>query len=584
MEQGKSRYRMSASRQEHRLNLLGANPDVSPSSIPFDGSGDSASGGREEPSSKRQLELTVRNRELASANKELEAHNRELLRRLADMKAANRELASRNAELIMNEAKRDKDSAHMCEKLQQWSQWYENWNEWMESAKIGTLFLDMELRIKQFNSLMSSVIELNAEDIDRPFGQLAHTQFEEGLYADILRVATSLKPLERELRSKCGCWYNLIILPYSSRDKQPSGIAVTLAEITDLKQATTELLKLSYAVEQNHSIILITDTEGFIEYSNLKFTEHIGYTPEEVLGQPVAGLHPEEISGTAFGDIWNQVMEGNRWAGEIEMIRKDGERFWEGATILPIKDREGKIIHVLKMSQNITDHKTAEELLRKSEMLSAIGQLAAGIAHEIRNPLTALKGFTKLLERGVTNKNKDYTRIMGKELERIETIINEFLVLAKPQVWSFEKKSIPDILKDVLMLLKPEALLGNVELITDYDSRLKPISCVENQLKQVFLNILKNSLEAVPQGGVIKIEAGLCEDEYLFVRIVDNGCGIPEEKLARLGEPFYSTKEKGTGLGLMVSFKIIENHRGAYTVKSGPGGGTSMEIRLPFER
>lgn len=512
----------------------------------------------------------------------MEQLNRELTSRLSEREEEREKLVRRNEELSAREEKLAKVNDRARLKLKEWLQRYEDWNEWTRHARIGSLFLDMRLRVRQFNSQITHEVQLNPEDVGRPLGELVFKLNVDGLYEDILRVADTLIPLERELFSRSGRWYSLVVYPNGMREEELRGIVVTLTEITEFKQVTAELQKLSYAIEQNHSIITITDPAGTIEYVNQKFTEHTGYSPEEVRGRSIAALHPEEIDGIPFREIWEQVKGDSRWAGEIEMGTRDGERFWEGATLLPIKNPEGEIIHVLKMSQNITEHKTAEELLRKSEMLSAMGQLAAGVAHEIRNPLTALMGFTKLLERGMTN--KAYTRIMTEELERIETIINEFLVLAKPQVWPFQKKKVDEILRDVLMLLEPEAHLGNVEFITSFDPDLRPVSCVENQLKQVFLNILKNSLEAVSVGGVIRVEAGMAPDGQVCVRIADNGCGIPEEKLARLGEPFYSTKEKGTGLGLMASFKIVENHRGSYSVESEPGFGTVVEIRLPLDR
>ncbi|WP_438434660.1 ATP-binding protein [Gorillibacterium sp. sgz500922] len=558
---------MSDRRNELSLHLLTVKPDARPSSVPFDRSPEPDSSSRE------GLENRIR---------ELEARNRELLTRLGEREVIARELLRQNAELIRREDKHTREYARACRQLGEWQQKYRDWSQWTKHARIGVLVFDFKLRLRQFNPQITLEIPLAAEDIGRPLGELADKFALDGLCADIAWAAENRVPLEREISSRSGRWYSLVIYPSGPGEERLRGLQVTLTEITEFRQATAELRKLSYAIEQNHSIIAITDPAGRIEYVNQKFTEHTGYLPEEVRGLDIDQLHPPEIDGVSFQEIWEQVKSGNRWAGEIEMGTRDGEWYWEGATMLPIKNPQGDIIHVLKMSQNITEHKTAEELLRKSEMLSAIGQLAAGVAHEIRNPLTALKGFTKLLERSMTN--KAYTMIMMGELERIETIINEFLVLAKPQVWSFQKKQVDEILQDVLMLLEPEAHMGNVQFVTRFAPGLHPVSCVENQLKQVFLNILKNSLEAVPVGGMIHVETGSEPDGDIWVRIADNGCGIPEEKLARLGEPFYSTKEKGTGLGLMVSFKIIENHRGTYSVKSEPGNGTVVEIRLPAER
>ncbi|MEO3945653.1 ATP-binding protein [Gorillibacterium sp. CAU 1737] len=574
MEQDKSRTRRSATKQPD-YRLLTRNPDVRPSSIPFDESGDVAIQVREEALSRLKLERDSLTRKLARQNAELEARNRELLEQADELRAANQEAEKRMQELA-------RENEELKERLWEWLFWGDGWCEWLEGAGVGCLVLDMELRIRQFNTLFAREIPLTPYDLQRPFDPELCIPFDNRLYADIVSVARSLIPIQRELKSPSGCWYSLIALPCFSWDRKPQGIVITLRDITELKQATADLLKLSHAVEQSHSIILIAGIEGEVEYINLKFSEQMGYRSDEVLGQPVSRFHPAELDGVPFGEVWASVCRGERWAGEIEMVRENGDRFWEGAALMPIRNRAGKIVHVLKMSQNITEHKTAEELLRKSEMLSAMGELAAGVAHEIRNPLTALKGFTKLIERGAVN--PAYTRIMAEELQQIENIINEFLVLAKPQAWCFEKKQISEIVEQALALLRSEMDQRQVRVATTYHPGLPPVSCVESQMKQVVLHLLKNSLEAVSPGGKIQIEAGLCEDEHLFVRIVDDGCGIPEEKLAKLGEPFYSTKEKGTGLGLMVSFKIIENHRGTYSVTSESNCGTTLEFRLPLDR
>lgn len=227
----------------------------------------------------------------------------------------------------------------------------------------------------------------------------------------------------------------------------------------------------------------------------------------------------------------------------------------------------------------MSERRHTEELLRKSEMLSAVGQLAAGIAHEIRNPLTALKGFTKLLRSGAHNDS--YLSIMSAELERIEQIVSELLVLAKPQAVDYLPKSVSSILNDVIMLLDTQAIITNVEIVNEIDDPLPLISCVENQLKQVFINVVKNGVEAMPDGGQLIVRARLAADGMVNIGFIDHGCGIPEKKLARLGEPFYTTKSNGTGLGLMVSYKIIENHQGVMVITSKENVGTAVVIQLP---
>jgi two-component system sporulation sensor kinase A len=222
-----------------------------------------------------------------------------------------------------------------------------------------------------------------------------------------------------------------------------------------------------------------------------------------------------------------------------------------------------------------------QKLLQSSEKLMITGQLAAGIAHEIRNPLTSLKGFIQLIRSGHEAK-KEYYDIMATELDRIELILSELLVLAKPQQGELlKKKDLITLLNQVVILLQTQAIMNNVQLITHFQIEWVYIHCNENQIKQVFINIIKNAIEEMPSGGEILIET---ENQLgmVLVRIIDQGSGIPEDTISKLGEPFYSTKAKGTGLGLMVSLSILKNHGGGIEIKSKIGEGTTVQVNLPL--
>lgn len=512
-------------------------------------------------------ELEAANRELVEANETLTASIDELQAANEDMKSLNEELVAVNMEY------------HQI--IRELTDISNDMDNFLESTKIGTIFLDNRLRVKRYTPAVTKEINLMPVDIGRPLEHISHRLRSKSMISDAKIVLETLVPLEKEVQSKSGSWYRVNILPYRSVDPESPGVIITFVDISEIKSTNDELQKMSYAIEQSPSIVVITDTRGRIEYVNPKFTEQTGYMPHEVIGRNMSELHPSRVTPRVFAEIWSIVQSGNKWTGEMESERKNKETYWEGVSILPIKNPDGEMIHVLRVSQDITERKNTEELLRKSEMLSAVGQLAAGIAHEIRNPLTALKGFTKLLDAGTSNKT--YTQIMTAELDRIESIISELLVLAKPQIWNYHKKDIVYVLQDVIMLLDTQAIMKNVEIVTAFDLDIPNITCVENQLKQVFINILKNGIEAMPDGGRLTVSVERQDAFNIRLQFIDEGCGIPEDKIPKLGEPFYSTKEKGTGLGLMVSFKIIENHRGTISIKSELGKGTNVEIVLPID-
>ena len=235
---------------------------------------------------------------------------------------------------------------------------------------------------------------------------------------------------------------------------------------------------------------------------------------------------------------------------------------------------------VLSIGKDISMRKEqTERLLQKSEKLAMLGQLAAGIAHEIRNPLTSIKGFIHLMK---TNKlDEEYFDIVFSELERIDLIVGEFLVLAKPSVAIFVEQDVKELIKDIVTLINTQSILNNVQIFVEIDSDLPMISCEKNQLKQVFLNLIKNSIEAMPIGGNINVKVKRKDDGQISIVIIDQGIGIPKERMSTLGEPFYTTKEKGTGLGLMTCYKIIESHNGQLTIQSKLNEGTTVEIILP---
>jgi two-component system, sporulation sensor kinase E len=170
------------------------------------------------------------------------------------------------------------------------------------------------------------------------------------------------------------------------------------------------------------------------------------------------------------------------------------------------------------------------------------------------------------------------------ELKRIESIITEFLVLAKPQAIQYKQNDVCKIMRDTIDLINVQAMMHNVQIVADFAPQLPLIYCEPNQLKQVFINILKNAIEVMPKGGDITVRIWQINRNHIRISITDQGCGIPQDKIKKLGEPFYTTKERGTGLGLMVSYKIIEEHQGKIDVESEVGVGTTFYITLPIKR
>ncbi|WP_066051432.1 ATP-binding protein [Robertmurraya korlensis] len=238
---------------------------------------------------------------------------------------------------------------------------------------------------------------------------------------------------------------------------------------------------------------------------------------------------------------------------------------------------------ILSIGKDITEkNEHTDQLLQKSEKLALLGQMAAGIAHEIRNPLTSIRGFVQLFK-GEQDQNVYYDIVLS-ELDRINGIVGEFLFLSKPTVASMQDRDVKMLLGNVITLIQTQTILNNIQISMEYESNLPNVYCDENQLKQVFLNILKNATEAMPNGGSIELKVKKDEEKGIIIQITDQGVGIPKERIPTLGEPFYTTKEKGTGLGLMTCYKIIENHQGQLHIDSEVNKGTTIRIILPTTR
>ena len=301
----------------------------------------------------------------------------------------------------------------------------------------------------------------------------------------------------------------------------------------------------------------------------------------------------EAISGRRIEDFLgvDQGIQAIRRFQEA-IIRKKTIQFEEGysfpkqgykifdITLVPLIE-EGAVERLIGVAKDITEKRINEEHLAQSEKLSIVGQLAAGIAHELRNPLTSLKGFLKLIQFRNTDQDIDrYVQVMDSEFHRIEQIIDEFLILAKPTKSHFQNNRIDLILDEVIELLSGQANMKSIILKKEYPSSLPPIYSESNQLKQVFINLIKNAMEAIGEEGEIIIKVRELT-QHLQIQVIDNGSGIADEELEKLGSPFFTTKKNGTGLGLTICKRIVKKHKGTFTVESNEGKGTMITLNLP---
>lgn len=359
-----------------------------------------------------------------------------------------------------------------------------------------------------------------------------------------------------------------------------NGLTVYFQDVTVEKKASSQTEQHYKSLfEQNPDAVFSFDLNGNYLSVNSAMEQLLGYSEEEFLQLSYIPLvTKDDIEKTM--DFYGRAVKGITQNYETKAIHKDGHIIHVSVTNMPIiVDHE--VVGVYGIAKDLTNQKLTEQKLIKSEKLSAVGQLSASIAHEIRNPLTALKGFLQLMSSSIGYIEKSYLEIMSKEIERIENITGELLLLAKPQAQDFKLEDIQLIFEDVTTLLGSQALMNKVE-IKVISENLPLVQCIGNQLKQVFINLIKNSIESMPSGGEITVQLKSKNEHSVFIQITDQGCGIPEKLLENIGIPFYTTKQKGTGLGMMTSFKIIETHNGTIDISSEVGKGTTVSIYLPI--
>ncbi|MBS8266768.1 PAS domain S-box protein [Mesobacillus boroniphilus] len=378
--------------------------------------------------------------------------------------------------------------------------------------------------------------------------------------------------------------FDTIKVPLFNDDGSRQGLVIIGRDITERKNVENllEESRQQYRslFEYSPDIVSMLDLNGTITNLNPQFEKITGYSNDEYIGKNLADLIPDSHRHIVLDKVASVVENQCPQMFELELLHKNGKPLIFQSTTLPIIVNE-KIAGIICNSRDVTELRQTEERLRRTDKLSVVGELSASVAHEIRNPLTSLKGLVQLLQME-DEKHQLYYQIMIDELNRINHIVSELLLLAKPQQIKYTEADLQVILHDVISLLKTEASLHNIQIEFQVHSHPVMIECEPNQLKQLFINILKNAIEASSAGDVVNITLESFDNKVTVV-VKDQGVGISKELLERIGEPFYSSKEKGTGLGMTVSFKIVQSHNGTIKFRSEPYKGTEVIVQLPIK-
>ncbi|MEH7332527.1 PAS domain S-box protein [Neobacillus drentensis] len=417
---------------------------------------------------------------------------------------------------------------------------------------------------------------------------LLHQEDKEKAILDRKEVLSSLEKGRNSYRflKKDGSsvWIESICNPIIDPDtKNILEVVSVIRDITERIQAEEALWSRKKAfrdlVEHSPDAVIIVKDEKILFINETGVGLLGASTPEDFISKSILELiHPADHEKVKK-QIASVIVGNTTEFKPFNIIRLDGSSIEGEIKGIPTFFQNQPAQHVI--IRDNTEKKKTQELLLNSEKLTIAGQLAAGIAHEVRNPLTAIKGFLQLMENQL--EEKTYFDIIQSEIDRIEFILSELLVLAKPQDLKFGIENMHSLIEDVKTLIDTQAIINNVQIEIVNECRYLMIHCDKNQLKQVFINFLKNAIEAMPDGGMVTIELKPHNENNIKILFKDTGVGIPHHILKRIGEPFYTTKENGTGLGIMISKQIIENHNGCVHFWSDDKG-TIIEMIIPIKR
>lgn len=366
--------------------------------------------------------------------------------------------------------------------------------------------------------------------------------------------------------------------------------------ITARRQAEEKIRKLSRAIEQSPAVVVITDTDGTIEYVNAQFTLVTGYTVEEAIGLNPRILKSGLLDQHIYTELWDTILSGNEWRGEFYNMKKNGELFWESASISPILDDYGNITHFVAVKEDITERKRIEaELLAAREKAEAANQaksiFLANMSHELRSPLNAIIGFAQVMQRNadVSAEYRENLAIIMRSGEHLLGLINDVLDMSKIEagrvVLNESAFDVRQVVEDMEGMFRLRAQEKGLRLVCTCADDVPRVVCADEQkVRQVLVNLLSNAIKFTSEGSVVLQVSG--DDMHrLYIIVQDTGHGIASDELENVFEAFVQTQtgrksQEGTGLGLAISRRLVQLMGGDMMVQSEVGHGTTFTFDI----
>lgn len=403
----------------------------------------------------------------------------------------------------------------------------------------------------------------------------------------------SSRSIEGRFKEKDGEYFEseIYFSPYEI-NRTPYLLAFII-DVAEQRKRERELLRFKNIAESTINPIQITDLSGKMIYVNPAYERISGYGSDELIGVK-PGIFGSDKHSTEFWDeMWETVSSGKAWEGEIENRKKNGEPIDMHVLISPIKNENGEIIGYFGLHRDLTEKKVMEKQLIHTSKMESIGTLAAGVAHEVGNPLASISALVQIVQRSSDDDFiKEKIGLVTKQVNRISKIIRDLVDFSRPSNFQLQSTDINNSLKESIEIVRVGAKTKHIDFEYDLDKDVPILPLVSDQIQQVFVNILINAVDAINEkkaasgeGYTGKITAATEQDgEFATITIADNGPGITEPNQNKVFEPFFTTKKegKGTGLGLWVSYGIVQSFKGKIFIESVPGESTAFIIKLPI--
>lgn len=382
----------------------------------------------------------------------------------------------------------------------------------------------------------------------------------------------------------------LTYVPFTKNGYDEKLILITARDISEEKKKEIDLIRFFNVAENTVNPLQITDLNGKMIYVNKAFEVASGYTKEELINKNPRVFGSGKHSGKFWDKMWDTISSGKVWVGEVENLRKHGEPFFTQLLVSPILDKDGKVTGYFGIHRDLTDKRLLERQLIHTQKMESIGTLAAGIAHEVGNPLASISALVQVAQRITTDPFvNEKLGLVKSQVTRISKIIRDLVDFSRPSNYELELTDINNVIHEAVEIVKVGTKAKDIIFENDLSKDIPLLPLIADQIQQVFVNILLNAVDAIAEKKrdkkVEKIYVkSECNGDEVTLTFTDTGMGISEENLSKVFEPFFTTKKegKGTGLGLWVSYGIVKSFQGDIKIKSKLNEGTTFIIKLPI--